>query len=62
MATKKICDACGAEINPKSLGTEMILRNDRYEQENYDLCVSCAFHLHKWLDGEEKMVDKWEGI
>lgn len=62
MATKKICDTCGAEINPKASGTEMILQNIRYERENYDLCVSCAFHLHRWLDGDEKLVDVMEGI
>lgn len=61
MASKLICDSCGAEINPKNSRTFMTLSGDSCE-EVYDLCVSCAFHLHKWLDGEEKLVDVMEGI
>lgn len=59
MATKKICDRCGAEINPLSSGKKLILTGvhglsiSRFGEEdsNADLCVSCAFHLRKWLDG-----------
>lgn len=60
MASKLICDSCGAEINPQNSRTFMGLSHDG-EEELYDLCVSCAFHLRKWLDGEEKLVDVMEG-
>ena len=62
MATKKICDSCGAEINPKASGSVMTLSKQGAYPESYDLCVSCVFHLQRWLDGEEKMVGVEEGI
>lgn len=54
MATKKICDRCGAEINPK----ESMTRIDVWKylcmiERRVELCVSCGFHLQKWLDRQE---------
>ena len=49
MATKKICDRCGAEITG--------LSTYQYEGKlTYELCCSCAYHLGRWLDGKEQMV------
>mgnify|MGYP002731923319 CR=1 FL=1 len=55
MATKLICDRCGAEINPKSPVTYAGMRRfKRGENDNdYELCVSCAHKLWKWFTGEE---------
>lgn len=62
MATKKICDRCGAEINPYYSGKKLYLTDyNGLSANNFgkdgdiavDLCVSCAFHLRKWLNGEE---------
>lgn len=61
MASKLICDSCGAEINPKSSRVFMQLTTGD-SHELYDLCCFCAFHLNKWLDGEEKLVDVKESI
>lgn len=61
MACKLICDACGAEINPKNSRTFMTLSQNG-EEKTYDLCVSCKFHLQRWIDGEEKFVDVLEGV
>ena len=62
MAIKKICDVCGAEINPSSSGKVMSFGKFGACPESYDLCVSCAFHLQRWIHGKEKMVDAEEGI
>lgn len=57
MATKKICDRCGAEINPKESTTKLEFydyRNQPLCDQVVDLCVACNFHLLKWLKGEEE--------
>lgn len=54
MATKKICDRCGAEINPKNSANYVQIKDYYGEKfEEHELCVSCAFRLRKWLSGEE---------
>lgn len=55
MATKLICDRCGAEINPKSSVTYAGMRRLKMEMndDDYDLCVSCAHKLRAWFNGEE---------
>ena len=66
MATKRICDRCGAEINPMSSVTYAGMRRfksvtyagmRRFKMEvcdnDYELCVSCAHKLRAWLSGEE---------
>ena len=55
MATVKICDRCGAEINPKSSLTYVHMLDSTLERlQEKELCVSCAFKLREWLvkDGE----------
>ena len=53
MATKKICDRCGAEINPRESMTWIEICDSHYERKSEaELCVSCAFHLSEWLKGE----------
>ena len=56
MATKKICDRCGAEINPPGSVTYAGIRFIKYDisDEEYELCVSCAHKLRKWLSGEKE--------
>ncbi len=63
MATIKVCDRCGAPINPESSATCVrITKNARLTQGTYDcpvnvcdvlgtkeLCVSCAYHLREWM-------------
>lgn len=54
MATKLICDRCGAEINPKSSVTYAGMRRLKMEvYDDYELCVSCAHELRAWLSGKE---------
>ena len=55
MATKLICDRCGAEINPKSSVTFAGMRRNKMNgnETDYELCVSCAHKLRAWLSGEE---------
>lgn len=55
MATKLICDRCGAEINPMSSVTRAgMWRHKMNGNETYcDLCVSCAHKLRAWLSGKE---------
>lgn len=57
--TKKICDRCGAEINPPksevyvSLSENYIATAFRFiELKPTELCVSCAMQLRRWLKGE----------
>lgn len=55
MATKKVCDRCGAEIYPlESITYAEMRRFDEYISDNeYELCVSCAHKLREWFGGEE---------
>lgn len=55
MATKRVCDRCGAEINPPSSVTYAGIRRIKNDinDNDYELCVSCAYKLRKWLNGEE---------
>lgn len=59
MATKLICDRCGAEINPKSSVIYAGTRRFKMEinDDDYDLCVSCAHKLRAWLSGKENDDD-----
>ena len=61
MATAKICDRCGAIINPRDSGVYIIVGNGGYRTgtgEEKDLCCSCALKLKEFLDGDEKNVRK----
>lgn len=55
MATKRVCDRCGAEINPSFSVTYVGIRLFKTDvnNEDYELCVSCAHELRKWFDGEK---------
>lgn len=50
MATVKICDRCGAPINPINSGTRVF--PGALLPKPLDLCVSCAYQLRKWLNNE----------
>lgn len=55
MAMTKTCDRCGAVIKPIESRTGMILYQGLYhngEAKEYDLCVSCAYRLKKWMNRE----------
>lgn len=56
MATKLICDRCGAEINPMSSVTYAGMRKRKSDINDYDyeLCVSCAHKLREWFKGEKE--------
>lgn len=56
MATKRVCDRCGAEINPYNSVTYAGMRRVKNDinDNDYELCVSCAHELRKWFNGEEK--------
>ena len=54
MATAKVCDRCGAVINPKNSGLYIILGTGDYRTGNgeaKDLCCSCALQLKNFLAG-----------
>lgn len=59
MATKLICDRCGAEINPKSSATYagMRKRKNDINDNDYELCVSCAHELQEWFHGGKEGND-----
>lgn len=48
---KLICDRCGREINPPKSITGLIIASG-LQLDNYDLCVSCAYYLKKYLKNE----------
>ena len=56
MATKRVCDRCGAEIKPPNSVTYAGMRRVKNDinDNDYDLCVSCAHELRKWFIGDEK--------
>ena len=69
MATIKVCDRCGAPINPESSATCVrITKSERLTRGTYDfpvnmsdvlgmraeLCVSCAMHLREWMKKKEE--------
>jgi hypothetical protein len=55
MATKRVCDRCGAEIIPFNSVTYAGMRRIKNDinDNDYELCVSCAHKLRKWFTGEE---------
>ena len=57
MATKLICDRCGAEINPSSRVTYESVRSksdvDIKIEGDYELCEPCANELKLWLNGKK---------
>ena len=55
MATKRVCDRCGAEITPVNFVTYAGMRRVKTDinDNDYELCVSCAHKLRKWFNGEE---------
>lgn len=60
MATKMLCDRCGEEINPKSSVTYAGMWRYRVtgNENNYELCVSCAHKLKLWLNGKKGENDE----
>lgn len=56
MATKRVCDRCGAEINPTSSVTYVNVRSAFHEESPewlysvVELCCSCAMQLRKWME------------
>lgn len=54
MATKRACDRCGAEINPPNFVTYAGMRRVKNDinDNDYELCVSCAHELRKWFNIE----------
>lgn len=55
MATTKVCDRCGAVINPRNSGLYIIYGSGGYrtgDGEAKDLCCSCALALKKFLTNE----------
>lgn len=56
MATKIVCDRCGAEISPFNSVTYAGMRRIKnvINANDYELCASCANKLRKWFNGEEK--------
>ena len=53
MAIKRVCDRCGAEINPQSSATYLhLLRacESAPVTDSTELCVSCARQIREWLN------------
>lgn len=62
MATKRVCDRCGAEINPADGSVYAGMSNFRYEgRMTYELCGKCAYHLGRWLDGKDIILGEKGG-
>ena len=55
MATKRVCDRCGAEISPFNSVTYAGMRRVKNDinDNDYEMCVSCAHELREWFTGEE---------
>lgn len=55
MATKRICDRCGAEIYPFNSVTYAGVRRMRrgINDKDYELCVSCTRKLLMWFNMAE---------
>lgn len=50
MATKRVCDRCGAEINPVSSATYVNVRSTFLEESpDIEICCSCAMRIKEWL-------------
>lgn len=49
MATKRVCDRCGAEISPFNSVTYAGMRRTKNDinDNDYELCASCAHELQK---------------
>lgn len=55
MATKRVCDRCGAEINLVNFVTYAGMRRVKNDinDTDYELCVACACELRNWFNGEK---------
>ena len=61
MATKRVCDRCGAEINPTSSATYVNVRSAFHEESpDIELCCSCAMQMKEWLKSSVE-EDKKDG-
>ena len=50
MMVKRICDRCGAEINPTSSATYVNVRGAyRDPTGEIELCCSCGMRIREWL-------------
>ena len=50
MATKRVCDRCGADINPNNSATYIDVTNAYHERTAAaELCVSCGMQIREWL-------------
>lgn len=52
MAIKRICDRCGAEINPQSSAAYVRFRcacEGTAGVDETELCVSCGMRIREWL-------------
>lgn len=58
MATKRVCDRCGAEISPFNSAIYVGMRRVKNDinDNDYELCVSCAHELRKWFNMENAPV------
>lgn len=66
MATKRVCDRCGAEINPTSSATYVNVRSAFHEKSpDIELCCSCAMQIKEWLNqavAEEQLAQHIENV
>lgn len=58
MATKRVCDRCGMDISPFNSVTYVGMRNHKNDinDQDYELCCSCAMWLRKYLAGEAMVL------
>ncbi len=53
MATKQICDRCGADITPVGSASYVRLRRAHEgttQPPEIELCCSCAMQLRQWME------------
>ena len=57
-----ICDRCGAKIDPQHSGSVISIGkiDDLNKHENFDLCVSCAYKIKKFLKLEADIKSEVE--
>lgn len=64
MATIKICDRCGAPIDPATSAIQVSISDKGYfsetSRDKRELCVSCGMWLRKYLNGEAMVLRQEE--
>ena len=58
MAIKFVCDRCGYEMNPLENRTKVTVTNDMGKMMEFDLCISCAYKMNKFLNEKDTVKNE----